>query len=86
MSISFNILADVLNESDRAEQKFGVQNHAPADWMLIVGEEYGEAQKEVNDYRYTGDLDPNYRYELVQTAAMALQAIASYDRNEAQLG
>lgn len=37
------VIVDVLVERERQDAKWGVQSHAPAVWMLIIGEEVGEA-------------------------------------------
>ncbi|HEY9684723.1 MAG TPA: MazG-like family protein [Oculatellaceae cyanobacterium] len=86
------IIEDVIVEIGRAERKFGLRrNHLPMLWMLILGEEYGEAQKAAleayasEQYNNSIGLDvfhENYREELVQVAAMAICAIDSFDRNE----
>ncbi len=39
-------IADVTRERLRQDRKFGPQRHHPAEWMVILGEEYGEACKE----------------------------------------
>jgi len=47
-------------------------------WLLILGEEYGEACQAILDH---SQLEPwSYRYELVQCAAVALAAIEAFDR------
>jgi hypothetical protein len=66
---------DVAKERTSQDRKWGVQNHTPERWLVILGEEYGEACKEALE----GNLDA-YRHELVQTAAVAMAAIDSLDR------
>ncbi len=39
-------IADVTKERIRQDRKFGPQRHHPAEWMVILGEEYGAACKE----------------------------------------
>lgn len=71
-------LATVLRERKRQDAKWGVQNHEPMKWLLILGEEYGEACQAILDH---SQLEPwSYRYELVQCAAVALAAIEAFDR------
>lgn len=81
------VLADVANERDRQHAKFGEQNHSPANWFLILGEEYGEASKEACEFTfaYPGDQKERLlrlRKELVEVAAVAVAMIESLDRNE----
>ena len=37
------ILAEILGERFRQDLKWGPQHHRIADWLAIIGEEYGEA-------------------------------------------
>ncbi|MFA4945888.1 MAG: hypothetical protein WC789_14470 [Lentisphaeria bacterium] len=43
------VIVDVLIERERQDAKWGVQRHAPAVWMLILGEEVGEAAEDPFD-------------------------------------
>ena len=43
------VLGDIANERDRQEAKWGLQHHPIAEWLSILGEEYGEACKAAND-------------------------------------
>lgn len=43
-------ISDIRAERARQDRKWGVQNHAPAVWMLILGEEVGEAAEEADDF------------------------------------
>lgn len=45
-------LAEVGAERFKQNARFGEQNHSPADWLVILGEEYGEACKEVCEARF----------------------------------
>ena len=38
-----SILADVSRERRRQDEKFGPQHHTIPEWLMILGEEYGEA-------------------------------------------
>ena len=40
---------DVWSERWRQEQRWGEQHHPIAEWLAILGEEYGEACKAAND-------------------------------------
>ena len=80
-----SVLAEVCKERVTQDLKWGEQNHSPAEWLMILGEEVGEANKgaleaHFSGYARTGDLS-NYREELIQVAAVAVAAIESLDRN-----
>lgn len=69
-------LRDVLNERNKQDAKWGVQNHTPMKWLAILTEEVGEVAKAIIEGNH-GD----YRKELVQVAAVAVASIESLDRN-----
>jgi len=71
------VFDEIQAERDRQDEKWGEQNHAPATWMLIAGEEFGEAAKALLQ-----DEGLKYRWELVQLAAVCVAMIESFDRNE----
>lgn len=80
-----NALSCVIVERKLQDAKWGEQNHEPADWMLILGEEFGEVCKAALEAKFNGDKLPDaclseYRMELVQTAAVAVAAIEALDR------
>ncbi len=85
------VLQEVLQERLRQHAKWGQQNHAPEIWLMILGEEVGEATKAAleawaNDpVLYPRSRDQwlgHYRRELIQVAAVAIAAVESLDRNE----
>lgn len=88
-----NAWRDTTHEITRQRERWGVQNHSPAVWMLILGEEYGEAQREALEGFVAQTPDEvsakmlKYRAELIQVAAVALSAVACLDRhrNEGKL-
>lgn len=89
MSTTFNIASLVVDERDKQDRKWGPQNHSPIEWMAILVEEVGEAQKEALEHHWAGTHYPvdefrllRLRAELVQVAAVAVAAIESLDRNE----
>lgn len=51
------------------------QNHAPAYWLSILGEEFGEVCRAVQECGGS-----NYREELIQLAATSVQMAEAYDR------
>lgn len=74
------ILDEVFAERYKQLEKWGVQNHGVADWMLILSEEFGEAAKDANEIRFRGADVASYRKELIQTAAVCVAAIEALDR------
>ena len=77
------VYEEVIEERHRQDKKWGVQNHAPYKWLAILGEEVGEANKAVleNDAQGSGlEGLKNYRAELVQVAAVAIETIECLDR------
>lgn len=77
---SFRVLVDVIKERQRQDEKWGVQNHLPAQWMLILMEEVGEFSQAVLDAAHGAD-PANIRTELVQFTAVALSMLECCDRN-----
>lgn len=92
--VTRSVLEEVLEERRRQDAKWGAnRNHSPAEWLMILGEEVGEANKaalearftplEFNDTRY--GLYMEYREELIQVAAVAVAMVESVDRNQLSL-
>ena len=77
-----NVLIEVLEERKRQEQKWGELNHTPAYYLMILGEEVGEANKAALEAHFEGKPLSDYRKELIQVAAVAVAMIECYDRNE----
>lgn len=82
-----SILDEVADERVRQDEKWGVQNHQPLHWMVIIAEELGEAaQQALHAYTAQRVLDMldhslSYRTELVQLAACCVAAVESLDRS-----
>lgn len=72
-AIRAGVVSDVLAERRRQIEKWGVQTHAPGQWSLILGEEYGEVCQAALE-------SANLREELVQVAAVALAWAEQLDR------
>lgn len=85
-------------ERQRQNEKWGIQDHNAVEWIAILTEEVGEASKEAVDFHFcNGEINPKeiplmetqkerierLRLELIQVAAVAVQAVESIDR---QLG
>jgi hypothetical protein len=75
------VLIEVELERRRQDQKWGIQNHNPADWLMILGEEFGEINEAALTAKFVhNDGGRRYRKELVQVAAVAVAMIESLDR------
>ena len=80
------ICREILGERQRQEKLWGEQNWHPSQWLAILGEEYGEVCRDVcemelaNSAERTLESWKNYREELVQVAAVAIQMIEANDR------
>lgn len=81
------ILAEIKAERLRQNEKWGEQNHHPVEWLAILSEETGEVAKEVVELTFSNDESEvktrlqNYRMELIQVAAVAVQMIECLDRS-----
>lgn len=60
-------------------EKWGTQDHDPAMWYAILGEEFGEVGKEIAEGRIKPFNRANYRKECLQTAAVALAMVQVID-------
>ena len=87
------VLFDIAYERVQQDRKWGIQDHSNADWTPILGEEFGEACKEVYAetaaLRLTGNwllardaARDRLRNELLQVAAVAVAWVECLDRNK----
>lgn len=81
-----SILNEAHLEMEHQRKMWGIQDYTPPEWLMILGEEVGEANKGALEahfpaYLKHGDFS-DYRRELIQVAAVALQAVESYDRQK----
>jgi len=74
---------NIMYERTRQDQKWGEQNHRPEIWLMILGEEVGEANKAALEATVSGDYPTylKYRDEMVHVAAVALAALEAFDRD-----
>jgi len=77
VAIKHGIMAEILEERDRQDDKWGEQNHSPSYWFTILMEEVGEAARAVCEW----DMD-SYREEMIQVAAVAMAIVECHDRNK----
>jgi len=82
--IQTKVIAEVVEERGKQDAKWGAQNHSPAEWCLILGEEVGEVNRAAleNHFKYDGANYANYREELIQVAAVAVAMVECIDRND----
>ena len=73
-----SICGEIRAERERQITKWSGDIRTPGTMVAILGEEYGEVCKALND-----DDAPNFREELVQLAACCVKAIQSFDRLKA---
>jgi len=72
-----NTYEQIQTERARQDQKWGLQEHRPEKWMVILMEEVGEAAKAVLE---GSALD--YKTEMIQVAAVVVAALECLDREE----
>jgi NTP pyrophosphatase (non-canonical NTP hydrolase) len=83
-TIDEKILQEIQNERDRQDKKWGEQNHHPIIWLMILGEEVGEANQAMLEHRFGNRNPEKYREEMIQVAAVAVAALESFDRGQRQ--
>ena len=76
-----SIFHEIRLERSRQDQKWGEQNHDPADWCTILGEEIGEVNKAAFEAKNLYKPWIEYRKELVQSAAVIIAMIECFDRH-----
>lgn len=95
MNLLQKILEEIREERNKQDQKWGKQLHCPKGWLMILGEEVGEANKAVleacnfesgklvsiNREKLQG-FKGAYREELVQIAAVAVAMIECLDEDQ----
>lgn len=74
-----SICVEIQKERRRQEEIFGIQEHSPLRWIPILGEEYGEVSKAVNDAFHLRRMFSTYRTELIHLAATAIAAAECFD-------
>jgi len=72
-----NVLSEVVAERISQDIRWGEQNHNPVYWIAVVTEEIGEAAKAAVQFDWK-----QYRKELIHTAAVAVNAVESFDRGK----
>lgn len=84
-----DVAGEVMQERGRQDQKWGLQDHTPVEWISILGEEFGEAAQAANDIYFVLEncnqetrarTLNEFREELLQVAAVAVAAVEDLDR------
>lgn len=75
-------MAEISLERKRQDEKWGVQNHHPILWNLILAEEMGEVAKALNEWHFRSAPVKDVRDELIQTAAVCVAMLESMERNK----
>lgn len=70
MQIKDSIIKRILEERERQDKKWGIQQHPPAWWMLIIMEEIGEMAKAIQE-------DGNLEEEAIQSIASIMAMLES---------
>ena len=74
-------VADMLSEMDRQDAMWGAnRSHPPFVWNAILQEEAGEFAQACLHFHFGGPHAVDLRKELIQIAAVALQAAENLDR------
>lgn len=60
-------------ENHRQIRKWGVQEHEPATWMMILSEEHGELAEALLRYQYAGGSVDSVIKEAIHTATLAVK-------------
>lgn len=81
--LRINILTDIDKERNRQDEMWGRQRHTLGDWLMILGEEFGEVCQAMQKSKSWGkDSDANDLYEeLIHLAAVSVE-IAEQVREE----
>jgi hypothetical protein len=77
------VLPLVRRQREKQIEKWGVQEHDPAMWYAILGEEFGEVGKEIAEGRIKDFDVAKYRKECLHTAAVALAMVQCIDDGSA---
>jgi len=75
---SKGLFREVLHESIRQIDKWGIQEHTPFEWMTYITEEVGELAQAISEYEYRDGPRNNIVQEAVQVATLALKVAEMY--------
>lgn len=77
------VIFDVIDERKRQDEKWGEQNHSAYVWASIIGEEYGEMCKAINEFGFnpTPEREQDIYTEAVQTMASCMAMLECMERS-----
>lgn len=77
------IMSDVIAERNRQDAKWGEQNHSAYVWATIIGEEYGETCKAINEFGFnpTPETEQDIYTEAIQTMASCMAMLECMERS-----
>lgn len=71
-----SVFNEIKSERIRQNDKWGVQNHSPIEWLPILMEEVGEASKEAVDYHFKNPIKTkNGRYRKITRSGQKTRLI-----------
>ena len=65
-------LNEINTERNNQEAKWGEQHHEEVTWYVILGEEFGEIGKAINEKRLEKGTAKEIKKEIIQTAAVCV--------------
>lgn len=76
------IIEMVLEERNRQDVKWGEQNHVAPIWGMIIGEEYGEMCKAINEFGFdpTPEKEEQIYTEAIHTMASCMAMLECMER------
>ncbi len=60
-------------ENDRQLQKWGIQDHLPAEWLMFTTEELGELAEAIGTWNYRSGPAEDVVKEAIQVATLSLK-------------
>lgn len=77
------IIEKVIEERKRQDDKWGEQNHTAPVWGMIIGEEYGEMCKAINEFGFnqTPEAEQQIYTEAIHTMASCMAMLECIERS-----
>lgn len=78
------IIEKVLEERMRQDEKWGESNHSASVWGMIIGEEYGEMCKAINELGFSPipEIEERIYKEAIQTMASCMAMLECMERGK----
>jgi len=67
------VMPFVYRENHRQLEKWGVQDHEPAEWLMFATEELGELAEAIGEHQYRNGNPEDVVKEAIQTATLCLK-------------